>query len=102
MFDFFVTETLWLYEIVVEYEWIFAIFYFTTSLASYSIFIYHEERFKDLDYYLKNILDLYDFSSTRYNVYRAIFTVFLPLAMFTVSMSILERFNSKKFLMRFG
>lgn len=102
MFDFFVIKTLWFYEAVIEYEWIFAIFYFASSLTAYSIFVYHETRFKDIDYYLGNVSDLYDFSRTRYKVYRAIFTAFLPLAMYIIVWSFVERFSSNKFLMRFG
>jgi hypothetical protein len=102
MFDFFVTETLWIYEMIVEYEWLFAIFYFTTSLTSYVIFVYHESQFNDLTFFLRYVTKLYDFSNTRYNLYKTVFTAFLPLAMYIIVWSMVERFNSKKFLMRFG
>ena len=102
MFDFFVIKTLWLYEAVIEYEWIFAIFYFTSSLSAYSIFMYHEAQFKDLAYYLDHVSDHYDFSITRFRLYRKVFTMFLPLAMLLIIWSLIERFNSNKFLMRYG
>lgn len=102
MFDFFVTETIWIYEITVAYDWIFAIFYFMTTLAAWSIFIHHELQFKDLKFFMENVDGLYLFSNSRYKLNRVIFSTLLPLAMLIILWSIIERFNSKKFLMRFG
>ena len=102
MFDFFITETLWLYLIFIEHEWLFTMFHFLTSTTAFAIFTYHQSRFRDLDYYLKFITQLYDFSNSRYRSYKALFTIFLPLAMFVIVWSFRERFNSNKFLRRFG
>ena len=87
---------------MIRHDWIFTIFYFTSSLTAYSIFIYHELRFKDLTYYLEHVEFHYDFSFSRYKLNRTIFCVFLPMAMLIIAWSIVEKFNSNKFLMRFG
>ncbi len=102
MFEFFVQETLWIYDMFQHYDWIFEIFYFICSIFSFSIFLHHETELKDLDFFMANVTKLYDFSFTRYKLYKAVFTVVLPLAMFIIVWSFIERFNSSRFLQRFG
>lgn len=102
MFDFFVNETLWLYDAVSQYSWIFPIFYFASSLASLSIFGYHELQYKDLDYYLANVEHLQHHSVSRYKINKKIFSAVLPLAMVIIVWSLIDLFDSKKFLTRYG
>lgn len=102
MFEVFVRETLWIYEIFAEYTWLSGLFYVATTLTALSIFIFHEFQFKNSEFFLKNVKYLYDFSPTRYNIYKAIFVFCLPLAMLVIVWSLIECFNSRKFLYRFG
>ena len=102
MFEIYVRETLWIYELFTEYKWLFGLFYFITTIVALSIFIFHEFQFKSEEFFLKNVKDLYDFSPSRYNLYKALIVSCLPLAMVIILWSLLERFNSRKFLYRFG
>lgn len=102
MFEIFVRETLWIYDLFTEYKWLFGLFYFVTSLAALSIFVFHEFQFKSEEFFLKNVADLFDFSLPRYNLYKALIVSCLPLAMVVILWSCLECFNSRKFLYRFG
>lgn len=102
MFEIFVRETLWIYDIFAEYNWLFGLFYFLTTIAALSIFKFHEFEFRSEEFFLKNVKDLYDFSPQRYKLFTALFVSCLPLAMIVIIWSLLERFNSRKFLYRFG
>lgn len=102
MFDFFVLQTLWIYEIFENYDWIFKFFYFISSFTAFMIFKYHELNYADLNFFLKNADTLYDFSKTRYNFHKAVFTTILPFAMYLIITSLIQRFDSRKFLTRYG
>lgn len=102
MFEFFVKETIWLYDILLMYNWIFSIFYFLSFICSIFIFIYHELKYRDLTFYLDNVEHLYDFSWTRYSLNKLLFSVCVPLSFFVIFLSLFQRFNSVKFLVRFG
>lgn len=102
MFEFFVAETLWIHALFENYTWVFKIFYFMSSFTVILIFKYHELNYRDLHFYLKNVDVLYDFSKTRYNINTAIFTAVLPFAMYLILKSFIQRFDSRKFLLRYG
>ena len=102
MLDFFVKETYWIYKILEEHTWLFTTFYIITSLAAYCIFLYHENELRELDFFIENVEHFYDFNRTNYKFNKALHTVILPFAMFIILLSLIQQFDSRKFLKRYG
>lgn len=102
MFNFFVQETIWLYEIVTMHSWLFSVVYFAFSLANFIIFVHHENNLRNINFFMKHVTDFYDFNKKHYRFNRTICTFILPFSMFNVFLSIFQNFDSHKFLKRYG
>lgn len=102
MFNFFVKETIWIYELISLHSWLFSVIYFTFSLANFIIFVHHENNLRNIDFFMKHVKDFYDFNKKHYRFNRTICTFILPFSIFNVILSIFQNFDSHKFLKRYG
>lgn len=97
-----VTETLWLFEILIEHNWLLNTLWACISLASVVLFLYHKLYFDDLEYFIENVDVLGDFSHRIYRFYTLVISVIPIFAIIVILWSVAEGLNSRKFLIRFG
>lgn len=102
MIERFVLETIWLYEILAQYNWIIKVIWASLTITSLVLFLYHLQSYYEIDFFMENVDVLGDFSMASYKIFMIIFAVVPILSATVIIWSTLERLDSRKFLKRFG
>ena len=102
MLDFFITETYWIYEFIRDNKLLFIMIHTLLTVSSYLIFSYHEIKLTDLDFFMENVNTFYDFDKRYYDFNKQFFSFLAPLAIYIIALSFIQRFDSYRFLKRYG
>ena len=102
MLQNFVLETLWLFEIIMSYMWLIKIVWVFLSISVFVFFLYHLQFYYEIDFFIKNVDVLGEFSRASYKIFMILFALSPVIGGIIIVWSAVEGLNSRKFLTRFG